>query len=93
VLKYLLPALLLIGFPAAAQAPNCAPTTLLYVDLLYGFGESRQTLGAAADGYVVETWANLASGTWTIIATSPDGVSCMVASGEAFTIAPPGEPA
>ena len=45
-------------------------------------------MGLAADGSVVEVLA-ATSGSWTILVTKPTGVSCVVASGEAWDHVPP----
>jgi hypothetical protein len=50
--------------------------------------ERRAAGGLAANGNLVEVFAS-ASGSWTIIATRPSGVACIVGSGEAFHLAPP----
>ncbi len=40
-----------------------------------------------------ETFANPVTGTWTILASRPDGVACLVASGELYEAVPVGDPA
>jgi len=41
-------------------------------------------VGLAANNGVVETYASTESGTWTIVITMPNGMTCLVAAGEAF---------
>ena len=36
------------------------------------------------DAYVVEVFASDESGTWTIVITLPNGMTCLVAAGNAF---------
>lgn len=48
------------------------------------YGESRRAIGLAAEARVVEVFASLETGTWTILVTLPNGLSCLVASGEAY---------
>ena len=47
-------------------------------------GESRQSIGMAPEGRVVEVFASLESGTWTITVTMPNGMTCLVASGQSY---------
>lgn len=71
--------------PAYGQAAqNCGPRDLVIMRLAEGYGEGRQSIGIAGNGMVVETFANLESGSWTLTVTRPDGVTCLVASGRGF---------
>ena len=47
------------------------------------FGERAMAHGLAHTGAVAEIFTSR-KGTWTIIATSPNGMSCMIGSGEAW---------
>jgi hypothetical protein len=47
------------------------------------FGESTIAQGLAHTGAVAEVFIS-AKGTWTIVATSPTGLTCMVGSGESW---------
>jgi hypothetical protein len=74
---------------AAAQAraegaANCAPRAVVLERLQEGYGETRQSIGLASQGTVVEVFAALRTGTWTITVTLPSGLACLVASGQAF---------
>lgn len=73
----------LLAPPVQAQA-NCAPHEIVVERLADGFGESRQSIGLAANNAVVEVFASLETGTWTITVTMPGGLTCLVASGQAF---------
>ena len=46
------------------------------------YRERTVALGLASNGGVLEILTNEAGTTWSIILTTPDGVSCMVATGE-----------
>lgn len=71
--------------PAAAQtARNCAPREVVVERLAGTYGESRQAMGLGANNAVVEVFASPESGTWTITVTLPSGVTCLMASGQAF---------
>lgn len=74
-------ALCLAG-PASAQ--NCAPRDMVINRLAAKYGESRQSMGLGANNAVVEVFASPETGTWTITVTSVHGVTCLVASGQAY---------
>jgi hypothetical protein len=69
---------------AQAMPRNCAPHAMVVERLADGYGESRQSIGLAANNAVVEIFASTESGTWTIVVTMPGGPTCLVASGQAF---------
>lgn len=67
-----------------ALAGNCAPREVVVEQLADRYGESRQSMGLGADNAVVEVFASRETGTWTITITTPRGMTCLVASGQAF---------
>jgi hypothetical protein len=69
---------------AAQTARNCAPRETVVARLAEGYGETRQSIGLGANNAVIEVFASDETGTWTITVTSTDGVTCLVASGQAF---------
>lgn len=73
-----------IATAATAQGQNCGNHDLAVERLTEKYGESRQSIGIGTKGRVVETCANLESGTWTVLITAPNGITCIVASGQAF---------
>jgi hypothetical protein len=75
-----------IILPAAVQAQgqNCGNRELVVERLTTKYGESRQSIGMAPKGRVVEVFASMETGTWTITVTMPNGVTCLVASGQSF---------
>jgi len=68
----------------AQQARNCGPRDLVVSRLAEGYGETRQSMGLGANNSVIEVFASEESGTWTITVTTPNGMTCLVASGQAF---------
>lgn len=68
---------------AQGQA-NCAERSQVIERLQTKYGESRRSIGLAANNGVVETYASDESGTWTIVITLPNGMTCLVAAGNAF---------
>ncbi len=76
---------LLIGWsafppPAGAQS-MCIPRDDLLAALKKSHSEIPVSIGLTANGAVIEVLSS-AEGSWTIIMTRPDGVSCVVAAGE-----------
>ena len=67
-----------------AQGRNCAPRDKVVAQLNTKYGETRQSIGIGANNSVVEVFASDKSGTWTIVVTSAYGLSCLIASGQAF---------
>nr|WP_135507370.1 hypothetical protein [Roseovarius aestuariivivens] len=71
--------------PSALFAqPGCAPRDVIVARLAETYGESRQSIGLGANNAVVEIFASAETGTWSITVTSVRGMTCLVASGEAF---------
>lgn len=69
---------------AAAQSRNCAPRDTVVDRLSAKYGESRKSMGLGAQGAVVEVFASEETGTWTITVTTPNGLTCLVASGQSY---------
>ena len=80
----------------ATQAqPVCKPRAEMIEILARKFREHQRMFGLQNDRRVLELYAS-ADGTWTAILSMPNGTSCVVAAGEAWTVLPPipaGEPA
>lgn len=74
----------LLPILAAAQGQNCGNRELVIERLTSKYGESRQSIGMAPKGRVVEVFASLETGTWTITVTMPNGITCLVASGQSY---------
>lgn len=70
---------------ASAQSQrNCGPRDAVVQRLAEGYGETRQSVGIGSNNAMVEVFASADTGSWTILVTMPSGVTCLVASGEAF---------
>ncbi|NOC84866.1 MULTISPECIES: hypothetical protein [Ruegeria] len=67
-----------------AQGQNCAPREAVLERLHEAYGETRRGLGLARKGAVMELFASNETGSWTITVTLPNGITCLVASGQAF---------
>ncbi|GIT91294.1 hypothetical protein JANAI62_17500 [Jannaschia pagri] len=77
-------AALVLTLPAQAQAANCGPRGIVVERLSSDFGETRRGIGLAPQNRVVEVFASDDNGTWTVTVTRPDGVTCLVASGQSW---------
>lgn len=78
-------ALSVAGHQAEAQnSRNCADRERVVTRLAEGYGEVRQSIGIGANNSIVEVFASEETGSWTITVTSPAGVTCLVATGQAF---------
>ncbi|WP_420862693.1 hypothetical protein [Algirhabdus cladophorae] len=77
-------AMILAGTHAYGQQRNCAERDAVVERLASGYGETRQSMGLGANNAVVEVFASDETGTWTITVTNPQGVTCLVASGQHF---------
>ncbi|KCV81615.1 hypothetical protein ATO10_11902 [Actibacterium atlanticum] len=69
---------------AAQQQTNCAPRATVLERLSSKYGETLQASGLGGNQSVVELFAAPQSGTWTITVTLPNGLTCLVASGESY---------
>ena len=74
--------------PALAQAspagPACADRRVVIDTLSQNYGETRRSIGLAANDTVMELYASAETGSWTIAVTLPDGRTCLMASGQGF---------
>lgn len=72
---------------AEAQAV-CGPRHDIERKLDKGFGEHPVSIGLAEGGNLIEVFAGKDGRTWTILATRPDGLSCLIANGESWQVLP-----
>jgi hypothetical protein len=85
---FLVRAAVAIGLLAAtphAEAENrqpCAERTQVIRKLEERFGETLRSLGLQRNDGVVEIYSSETTGTWTILMTRPDGMSCLLAAGQ-----------
>ena len=84
--------ILATGHAFGQQNRNCADRALVLDRLASAYGESRQSIGLGSNNQVVEVFASLETGTWTIIVTGPNGLTCLVASGQSFEMVTESEP-
>jgi len=76
--------LVLMTGPALAQPANCAPHDAVIERLAASYGETRHSMGIGVNNAVIEVFASDKSGSWTITVTGTNGITCLVASGQAY---------
>lgn len=84
-LTFAVGSMLIVAQSAHAQARNnCGQRAAIVDRLANTYGETRQSMGLGANNAVVEVFASQESGTWTITLTMPSGMTCLVATGQAY---------
>ena len=68
--------------PAAALQPACQSRDDINQLLSEKFDEVPAAHGLQSNGHLIQVFASKDGTTWTIVATRPDGVSCIVALGQ-----------
>lgn len=82
----------------AETRPACARRDQVIQKLEEKFGETLRSVGLHQTEGVVEVYSSEETGTWTILMTRPDGMSCLISSGQmweqdATPLQKPGQPA
>ena len=77
-------AAVVLGAPGAEAQAICGQRAAIVDQLETKYGETRRSIGFQQGRGVVETWANDDTGTWSIVVTNPQGITCLLAAGEAF---------
>ena len=81
--------MVLAALPARAQV-LCASRDDLVQHLAKTYEEAQVAVGLAADGKLFELFAST-EGSWTMITTTPGGLSCIRAWGEGWRSWPDGD--
>lgn len=76
-----------IPINAAQAAVQCGPRDKIATVLGQRFQENRQALGISGQSSVIELFVSM-SGSWTMTSTNTQGLTCIVATGEAWQAAP-----
>ena len=69
---------------SASARPVCMPHAELEAQLSDKFSEHQAAAGLDRNGHLIEVYSTNDGATWTIVMTKPSGLSCIVASGEAW---------
>ena len=82
-------------FATPASAQQCGVAVEMSKQLNAKFGEVKVSEGMTAGGKsITQIWANMETGTWTVIALNASGYACLITSGthwNAFNFEPTGE--
>ncbi len=71
--------------PLDAQAQMaCGTRDSVVAKLGENYGEVRRGGGLAGPTAIYEIWTSEATGTWTILKTTPDGFACIMAVGDGW---------
>jgi len=72
--------------PGLAEVPTllCVPRERALADLAARYGEQVVALGVTSQGALMELLVAPETRTWTLLVTRPFGVTCLLASGEAW---------
>jgi len=78
-----------LGSPVAHAAAPCQERGAVLAKLAKNYAEAPVAIGMASNGGVLEVLAaESETGSFTIIVTMPNGMSCMLASGRHFEMLP-----
>jgi len=94
MLKTIVGIVLLTATPVVAQQ-NCGDASAIHSRLMEQYHEAPRTMGMA-NGSAIVQYANEETGTWTILVLNPNGIACLVASGDSWQsmeAQPTGDPA
>ena len=80
----------LLDGPAQAQT-NCAKRDALIEGLATKYGELRVAGGLQSATEMVEVFTSTATGSFTILLTRPNGLSCIVSTGKGWNAIEPTE--
>ena len=71
----------LLATPASSAENVCGKRDDIVLRLENGYQEFNSAMGMSTNGGLVELYTS-DKGTWTLMLTQPDGVSCLIAAGE-----------
>lgn len=83
---FVLGAAFILASSAAFAAPQCNTRDSVLELLAEKYSEAPIAVGVANNGGLVEVLATGDGNTWSIIITTPQGVSCLVAAGEGWRL-------
>lgn len=70
--------------PAHAQAARCGPFDQVLSALAEKYAEAPRGRGAVPGGQGILLFRTEDGATWTLVGVRPDGLTCMLAAGEAW---------
>ena len=73
--------------PSGARMP-CHNATEIAKQLNSKYDETPVAFGLQSNGHLLQIWSSEEKETWTVVSTSPAGVSCIVAAGKKWESLP-----
>jgi len=70
--------------PAMAQI-KCAPRASIVSQLTEKYGEVSHGVGVQSEKKLVEVWSSKTTGSWSIVVTHANGMTCVLATGQNWT--------
>jgi hypothetical protein len=90
--KRIITGALLFGMAALAppaHAMVCAPREGLVAALTGSYGETLAARGLQNARSIVELWTSAETGTFTVLVSRADGISCVLSTGTHWAVVPP----
>lgn len=75
--------------PTAEAQPICGPHKMISENLKKKFTETPKSMGVTNSGSIVEVYLS-PKGSWTLVMTQPNGMSCLIAAGQDWETLPRG---
>ncbi len=72
---------------AVEARPTCKPVGTMKSTLENKFSEVRAATGIVNHNHVMELWASK-TGSWSVLITNTNGITCMIASGQSLAVTP-----
>ena len=91
--KLILAAVFSLVSSAVAAQPQCNQRIHVLGHLAEKYKEAPVVFGVTSEGRLIEVLSTSAGETWTIIVSTPDGTTCLIAAGEAWRRRPNAESA
>lgn len=67
----------------------CGQRAAIVAQLERKYGETRRSVGIQQGRAIIEVYASEATGSWTILVTDTAGLTCLMATGEAYEAVAP----
>lgn len=67
-----------------AEQTQCNQKDIVFGQLEKKYGETPSAVGIGNTGVLVVVVSNAKTGSWTIVQTTPQGMACLMAAGEAW---------
>lgn len=71
----------ILTVPAALAQPVCGSHNTVTDNLKNAYAEAPISMGVTTSGGIIEVFAS-EEGSWTLVITQPNGVSCLIAVGQ-----------